>query len=224
MMTAETITLCEQVTRDVIQAFETAVECNYPFLHWDVENMLPNELTDQILAIRIPKTSGFVFDGTRASDSQVRLDGTPPERMFIGKKEVEQYPFFNDLIDALLDPKVLDIVNNRFKVDTKDLFLRVEYINDFDGFFLDPHKDIVEKQFTLLLYLGDGPEHMGTDFYDTDKNVVKTAMFAHNRGYIFTPSENSWHGLERKSIPDRRCSLLINYVTFKTDWPVKKLS
>lgn len=223
-MTTETTTLCEQVTRDVVHAFETAAECNYPFLHWDVEQMLPDALTDQILAIRIPKTTGFVFDGTRASDSKITPGGSPPQRMFIGKKEVAQYPFFKDLVDALLDPKVLAIVHRRFKVDPKDLFLRVEYINDFDGFFLEPHKDIIEKRFTLLLYLGDGPEHMGTDFYDTDKNVVKTAVFAHNRGYIFTPSENSWHGLEPKPIPDRRCSLLINYVTFKTDWPVNQAS
>ncbi len=220
MTTATTDSLRATTTAGIVDSFLNAGESNYPFQHWIVENMLPSELTDQILAVRIPKTSGFVYDGTRASDSKLKPGGTPPRRMFITKDTKNEHPFFQDLVDAFLDPQVLKIVKDKFHVDTKELFLRVEYINDFDGFFLEPHKDIIEKQFTLLLFLGDGPEYMGTDFYDTDLKVVKTVKFGHNRGYVFTPSENSWHGLERKPIPDRRCSLLVNYVTFKTDWPV----
>jgi hypothetical protein len=219
-MTTATDSLLGAITEDVVKSFTTADESDYPFQHWQVENMLPKALTDQILAVRIPKSQGFLYDGTRASDSKLTPGGTPPQRMFITKEIGEEYPFFQDLVDAFLQPKVLDLVNNKFGVDTKDLYLRVEYINDFDGFFLEPHKDIIEKQFTLLLFQGEGPDYMGTDFYDTDLKVVKTVKFGHNRGYVFTPSENSWHGLEKKPIPDRRCSLLINYVTFKTDWPV----
>ena len=217
-MTADT--LRSLVTDDLAFAFESAPEFNYPFRHWEVYHALPDELTDQILAVRIPRTDGFTYDGTRASDSQVRPGGTPPRRMFIDKDTKNTYPFFQDLVDALLSDEVIHIVNNKFGVDTKDLFLRVKYINDFDGFFLDPHKDIVEKRFSMLLFLGDGPEHMGTDFYDADLNVVKTVSFKHNNAYVFLPGDDTWHGLEKKSIPDRRCSLLINYVTFKTDFPV----
>lgn len=219
-MTTVTDSLLAATTKGVVNAFKNAAESDYPFQHWIVEDMLPKALTDQILAVRIPKTQGFVYDGTRASDSKLTPGGTPPKRMFIGKDTKNEHPFFQDLVDAFLSKEVLELVDTKFHVPTQDLYLRVEYINDFDGFFLEPHKDIIEKQFTLLLFLGDGPEHMGTDFYDTDLNVVKTVKFGHNRGYVFTPSENSWHGLERKPIPDRRCSLLINYVTFKTDWPV----
>lgn len=221
-MTTVTDSLLKATTASVVNSFTNAAESDFPFQHWIVENMLPQELTDQILAVRIPKTQGFVYDGTRASDSKLTPGGTPPKRMFISKDTKNEFPFFQDLVDAFLSDEVLQLVNTKFNVPTQDLFLRVEYINDFDGFYLEPHKDIIEKQFTLLLFLGDGPEHMGTDFYDTDFNVVKTVKFGHNRGYVFTPSDNSWHGLERKPIPDRRCSLLINYVTFKTDWPVGK--
>lgn len=218
-MTTATSLLSETMEA-VVASFNNAPEQDYPFQHWEVENMLPDALTSQILAIRIPKTQGFVYDGTRASDSKLTPGGTPPKRMFITPDIAAEYPFFKDLVDTFLSQEVCDIVKNKFGVDTNGLFLRVEYINDFDGFFLEPHKDIIEKQFTLLLFQGEGPEHMGTDFYDSDFNVVKTVKFGHNRGYVFTPCENSWHGLERKPIPDRRASLLINYVTFKTDWPV----
>ena len=207
-------------TESIEQAFKEAPECRVPFRHWELEGMLPDSLAQEILKIRIPKSEGFSYDGTRASDSKLTLGGSPPERMFVDKDTLVKFPIFKELVDALLSDEVINIVNSKFGVETKDLYLRVEYINDFDGFFLEPHKDIVEKHLSLLLYLGDGPEHMGTDFYDKDLNVVKTAKFGHNRGYIFLRGDDTWHGLEPKPIPDRRCSLLINYVTFKTDWPV----
>jgi len=219
-MTTVTDSLLSLITDSVLTSFKNAPESDYPFQHWEVENMLPKVLTDQILAIQIPKSQGFLYDGTRASDSKVTPGGTPPRRMFVTKEIAERYSFFQDLVNAFLDQKVRAIVKDKFGVDTSGLYLRVEYINDYDGFFLEPHKDIIEKQFTLLLFQGEGPDYMGTDFYDTDLNVVKTVKFGHNRGYVFTPCENSWHGLEKKPIPDRRCSLLINYVTFKTDWPI----
>ena len=219
-MTMTTNALLPLIIDELAYAFKSAPEFSYPFKHWEVLNVLPEELTDQILAVRIPRTEGFSYDGTRASDSQVRPGGTPPRRMFIDKTTKEAYPFFQDLVDALLSQPVIDVVNNKFGLDTAGLYLRVEYINDFDGFFLDPHKDIVEKRFSMLLFLGEGPEHMGTDFYDADLKVVKTVSFKHNNAYVFLPGDDTWHGLEKKSIPDRRCSLLINYVTFKTDFPV----
>ena len=215
-----TSVLSPAVVDELTASFEAAREFNYPFKHWELSQVLPEALTRQILAVRIPQTSGFSYDGTRASDSKVREQGTPPKRMFLDQKTNAEYSFFQDLVDALLDKSVLEIVERKFGVPTKDLYLRVEYINDYDGFFLDPHKDIVEKRFSMLLYLDDGPEHMGTDFYDADLNVVKTHAFRHNHAYLFVPGNDTWHGLERKPIPDRRCSLLINYVTFKTDFPV----
>lgn len=219
-MTTSTETLAPMITEQVLHALSSARECDYPFRHWEVQEMLPKALTDQILAIRLPRPEGFTYDGTRASDSQLRPGGTPPQRMFVNQEIAAERPFFKDLVDSFMDASVLKVVHEKYGVDLTGLYLRVEYINDFDGFFLDPHKDIVEKRFTLLFYLGDGPEHMGTDFYDSDLKCVKTAKYAHNSGYIFTPGDDTWHGLERKPIPDRRASMLINYVTFKTDWPL----
>ena len=39
---------------------------------------------------------------------------------------------------------------------------------------------------------------------------------------MFATDENSWHGLEKKSIKDERRCLQVNYVTFQTDYPVEK--
>lgn len=214
---------CE-VTDSILNAFSCAQRTETPFEHWDVSGMLPDSLTSEILKLRLGQPQNFKYDGTRANDSKAHENSIiPPKRMFVGRDTLEKYPFFKPLVDGLLDPNTLDCVAEKFGLDTTGLYLRVEYINDFDGFFLEPHKDIVEKKLTLLLYLGDGPEYLGTDFYDESLNVVKTARFIHNHGYIFKPGDNTWHGLEpNKFIPDRRCSLLINYVSFPTDWPVQR--
>lgn len=214
--------LTPAITKSVVDALSNAKECDYPFRHWEVEHILPKALTDQILDIELPKPQNFTYDGTRASDSKNCPGGTPPRRMFVNKDTKDQYPFMQDLVDSFMSDAVLKVVAEKYDVPVRDLYLRIEYINDFDGFFLEPHKDIVEKRFTLFFYLGDGPENMGTDFYDSDLKLAKTAKYGYNRGYIFLPGDDTWHGLERKHIPDRRISMLINYVTFKTDWPLSK--
>jgi len=51
-------------------------------------------------------------------------------------------------------------------------------------------------------------------------NKVKTVPYKNNYGYFFTSGPNTWHGMEKKEIKKERRCLQINYVTFKTDWPV----
>ena len=58
----------------------------------------------------------------------------------------------------------------------------------------------------------------GTDLYDEDLTLAHSIPFIHNLGYVFFPANNTWHGLEKgKNINHRKC-VLINYVTFKTDF------
>ena len=48
-----------------------------------------------------------------------------------------------------------------------DTFVRIEYAQDTDGFWLKPHTDIGVKMFTMLIYMSDDPRHadLGTDIY-----------------------------------------------------------
>ena len=63
-------------------------------------------------------------------------------------------------------------------------------------------------------------ESLGTDFYDENLNKIKTLPYKDNYGFFFSSGSNSWHGLEKKEIKKERRCLQVNYVTFKTDWPV----
>jgi hypothetical protein len=96
--------------------------------------------------------------------------------------------------------------------------LRIEYCQDTDGFWLEPHTDIGAKLFTMLVYLSDHPdaEQWGTDIFDAGKTLVRRVSGVRNSGLIFLPGADTWHGFARRPIRGVRRSLIINYVT--PDW------
>ena len=126
------------------------------------------------------------------------------------------------LIDDLRDKDVIESIQEKIKKNLSNSFIRIEYISDRKGFWLKPHLDIKEKLMTMMLFINtyDESEKLGTDFYDTDMNLVKTVPYKHNTGYFFASGNNTWHGLEKKEIKVERRCMQINYVTFPTSWPI----
>ena len=106
--------------------------------------------------------------------------------------------------------------------DLGGTYLRIEYAQDIEGFWLKPHTDIGVKRFTLLIYLSDEPgqDVLGTDIYADADTWVGRSPFAPNKAMIFVPSDRSWHGFEPRPIPGVRKSLIINYVT--NDWRARE--
>ena len=80
----------------------------------------------------------------------------------------------------------------------------MEYIQDTDGAWLEPHRDIPEKLFSMVIYLCTGPEakEWGTDIYDDQKKWIGRTSAEFNSAVIFVPGPNTWHGFERR--PDHR--------------------
>ena len=78
---------------------------------------------------------------------------------------------------------------------------------------------------TMLIWINpyNESEKLGTDFYDSDFNIVKTSKYIDNTGYFFSSGGDTWHGLEKKEIVIERKCIQINYVSFKTDWPVQNI-
>ena len=101
-------------------------------------------------------------------------------------------------------------------------YLRLEYAQDTNGFWLEPHTDLGVKVFTMLLYLSADPQHsgLGTDIYDGDKRHVGRSPFNANGAMVFVPSNNTYHGFEPRQIDGIRKSVIINYVT--NDWRARE--
>ena len=191
-----------------------------PFNHWVVDNPLTENAVEEIYKTPIPE-GDVIFDGTRAGDKSG--DNLLSKlRVFIDLSNYKDFPELHDIIKEMQSNECTKIISEMLQRDLSDSYVRLEVIADRDGFWLEPHCDIKEKLMSSIIFVnkyGEN-ENLGTDFYSPDLKVVKTIPYKNNYGYIFTAEKDSWHGLEKKKIKKERRCIQLNYVTFKTDWPV----
>ncbi len=203
-----------------------------PFAHWELNEPLTEGQINEILNTNIanPAEYNLDYDGTRAIDGGegkfregISSGGKALKfRCFITKENSNEFPNLTNLINELQDKKTYKKVSDLTGKDLSNAYVRVEVICDREGFWLKPHCDIKEKLLSSLLFVNkfNESEELGTDFYNENLTKVKTIPYRHNYGYFFSSGPNTWHGMEKKVIKRERRSLLVNYVTFKTDWPV----
>jgi hypothetical protein len=117
--------------------------------------------------------------------------------------------------DAFQSREVAMAVEEATGADLAGTYVRLEYAQDVDGFWLEPHTDLGVKRFTMLIYLTGSAAQadLGTDVYADHDTWAKRTAFADNSALMFVPAHNTWHGLERRSIAGVRTSVIMNYVT-----------
>ena len=205
-----------------------------PFKYWEFKEPLTEEMIDEIYNAELddPTKYEINYDGTRAIDGgegkfrEGITDGGKALkfRCFLDKNNSDEFPQLTKLAKELQKKETYTYVGKLIGKDLSKSFVRVEICCDRKGFWLKPHCDIKEKLLSCMLFVNrfDESEQLGTDFYNENMEKVKTVPYKNNYGYFFSSDEKSWHGMEKKEIKkDRRC-IQVNYVTFKTDWPVEK--
>ena len=130
----------------------------------------------------------------------------------------EQFPTVQAACEALQRPDVAGVLARTLNIDVAGGYLRMEYMQDIDGMWLEPHRDIPEKLFSMVIYLFTGPEakDWGTDIYDSERRRVDRAQPDFNSGAIFIAGANTWHGFDQRPIIGVRRLMEINYV--RSDW------
>ena len=115
----------------------------------------------------------------------------------------------------LQSQRIVRLIHDTFGAPIDDTFLRLEYAQDIDGFWLEPHTDLGVKKFTCLIYLSQGPGHekLGTDIYVSRERHFGSPPFKRGGAMIFVPGDNTWHGFEKRPIEGVRRSVILNYVT-----------
>ena len=202
-----------------------------PFDHWEYDNALSEEAIKEIIKADIPDVSkhNLSYDGTRAIDGGaaefrkgIASGGKAIKfRCFVTKENASQFPNLVKFIKELQSKETYQVISKMIKKDLSKSYVRVEVICDREGFWLKPHCDIKEKLLSGLIFINNEneSEDLGTDFYNEKLEKVKTVPYKHNYGYFFTSGPNTWHGMEKKIVKERRC-IQVNYVTFQTDWKV----
>lgn len=192
------------------QALRVARCDNAPYRHWLMADVLPTTLASAVLML--PIAPPHIVD--QGNNHGVRDLENNPSRAFFTPALRQDFPTCQVFAEAMQTPEVARQFSATCGIPLDGSFLRMEYIQDTDGAWLEPHHDVPEKLFSLVIYLCTGPHarDWGTDIYDADRKWVGRSSATFNSGVIFVPGENTWHGFDPRPIIGVRRLLEINYV------------
>lgn len=185
-----------------------------PYRYFLIDDLFPAAVADELAALpfRAPGLDGL--SGKRELHNDTR-------RYFDAATNAE-FPVMGRVAEALQATDIVSEIAGAFEAPIDDTFLRLEYAQDVDGFWLEPHTDLGVKKFTCLIYLSDGPGHdtLGTDIYASKERHVGSSPFLRNSAMVFVPGSDTWHGFEKRPIEGVRRSVILNYVTH--DWRARE--
>ena len=202
----------DRISNNFIRSLSKSTVYQYPFRHWVLANSLPLEVLESIIQISVEAPSTETLVGTQRSEFEGRFFFSPNNRFI--------FPVCDEVARAFQALKVIQAIEACADIKLTNTQLRIEYTQDCDGYFLEPHTYTIDpKIFTLVITLPRAPhlEAMGTDLYDTDHNYVSTQPKTISGGLAFVPDTQTWHGFEKKQIEGIRRSLIVNYVG--EGWP-----
>lgn len=210
-------TLSPAATR-VADAFDASVRAarafERPYRHFLLESVFPADVSDALadLPFAPPVLNGV--SGKRELHND--------QRSYFDAGGVARFPVMGAVAEALQSLRITMLIRQTFAAEIDDTFLRLEYAQDVDGFWLQPHTDLGVKKFTCLIYLsqGRGHEKLGTDIYESPEKHFGVSPFKRGGAMVFVPGDDTWHGFERRPIEGVRRSVILNYVT--RDWRARE--
>lgn len=194
-----------------VKAMKASERLDEPYTRWCLQDTIPEELCVGIMCLPIKPPDINDCGGVRDLEANNR------KRTFLTPKLQEDFPAVKALVEAFQRPEVARQFAATCHIPPERLeggYLRIEYMQDTDGMWLQPHPDITAKLFSMVIYLCTGPEakDWGTDIYDANKKWVDRGSAEINRAVIFVRSETTFHGFEQRPIVGVRRLLEINYV------------
>ncbi len=144
------------------------------------------------------------------------------QRSYFDATGVARFPVMGAVAEALQSTRVVSRIHEAFGAPIDETYLRLEYAQDVDGFWLQPHTDLGVKKFTCLIYLSEGPGHdkLGTDIYEAEDKHFGVSPFKRGGAMVFVPGDSTWHGFEKRTIEGVRRSVILNYVT--SEWRARE--
>ncbi len=208
------MTSLNDIKKTILASFAAAEQHSDPYPYFLVSDVVPSQVLAELQDLPFPAPELGGVSGTREVHNK--------SRSYFDADNCSKYNACKLLAEALQSEEVVTAVQTKFNTDLSDTFLRIEYAQDTDGFWLEPHTDIGVKSFTMLLYLSDGEGHrsLGTSIYADKDTHVGESPFVPNLAMIFVPSNDTWHGFEPRPLQGVRKSIIINYVT--QDWRARE--
>ena len=185
-----------------------------PYRHWNLTSVLPAAVADELATLPFPVPDLGGVSGKRELHNATR--------QYFDAGNNAKHRVCRAVADLFQAPRTVRLIEDGLGCPVTGTYVRVEYAQDTDGFWLEPHTDLGVKKFTMLYYLSNDAGHdaLGTDIYWSKERHWGRSPFARNAALIFIPSTDTWHGFEKRPIPGIRKSIIINYVT--TEWRARE--
>lgn len=204
----------EAVVSSLLAGFAASARHETPYRHWLIDKCLPEGAVEEINGLPFPAPALGGVSGKREVHNATRK--------YFDVENQAAYPVIAAVSQAFQDARITKEIEKTFGTKLSGTYLRIEYAQDTNGFWLEPHSDLGVKLFTLLLYTSTEKSHadLGTDIYDTDKRHVGRSPFKPNGAMVFVPSKITLHGFEPRKIEGVRKSVIVNYVT--NEWRARE--
>lgn len=177
-----------------------------PYRHWLLRDALPADMARAADALPFPAPALNGVSGSREIHNKTRR--------YVDAAAIAAHSVCRRLAETFQHPATVAAIEAATGARLDGCCLRIEYAQDTEGFWLQPHTDLGVKKFTLLYYLGPaGQPDLGTDVYSDAATWSHRAPFEPGAALAFVPSDRTWHGFEPRPIPVVRKSLIVNYVT-----------
>ena len=205
--------ILDQVSKGVSEAkaalaasLGAAARAEAPYRHWDLSNIFGEEVVSELASLPFPAPELGGLSGARELHNNTRR--------YFDQTNIAAFPVCRTIAETFQDPETVGMIERATGANLEGCYLRIEYAQDVDGFWLAPHTDLGVKKLTMLYYLGDeGQADLGTDIYADGETWAKRSTFSADSALVFVPSNNTWHGFSPRPINGVRKSVIINYVT-----------
>ena len=195
------------IQHSLAAAFAAARRDEVPYRHWNVGSVFPLGLTEQLRRLPFAPPDLHGVSGKRELHND--------QRHYFDAANNARFDACGAVADAFQSAEVVDLIETATGANLSGSYVRLEFAQDTDGFWLEPHTDLGVKRFTMLIYLAEGEDQseLGTDIYADPDTWAKRSPFIDNSALVFVPGSRTWHGLARRPIPGIRRSVIMNYVT-----------
>jgi hypothetical protein len=198
-----------RVAAHFAHAFARAERRDAPYRHWLLDNILPGDILAslQCLPVFAPKLGRS--RGRRESFG----------RTFLTPALEALDPAIRIVAETFQHPSTIRDLEAVCGVLLRGCHLRIEYCQDREGFWLEPHTDDGTKRLALRVYLSGGPNALdwGTDLFEGPRVLADRVPFGLGKGLCFAPGAQTWHGFRPRPIIGIRRSLAIDYVTRRAE-------
>ncbi len=208
-------TALSDATETLLASLERAALFDHPFRHWVAAKVFPASVVYDLRALPIASAGTDGVSGKRELHNDTRA--------YFDAANIARFPACAAVAQAFQSPVIIQAIERLTGADLTKTYVRLEYAQDTEGFWLEPHTDLGVKRLTMLIYLADGVEDqsdLGTDLFADAGTWAKRSAFEDNTAVIFVPGGDTWHGLQRRPIRGVRRSVIMNYVT--EDWRARE--